>query len=666
MLPVNLFRTALLFVLLFQISCLRAQTKHALIFGIGDYKYWRDISSKNDIPFVKTTLLKQNFQEKNITVLEDTAATRANMDNAFKGLIARVQQDDIVFIHISSHGEQIEDNNRDETDGLDESIVCYDAAFPIAKENFKKDQDKYFRDDQFGGYIEQLRSKLGQKGDVIVIIDACHSGSGTRGSRKIRGGAPPFVSSYYKAEPNTKENSPADVFLEGRATRGEAINLATYIVISGARATELNSETDNEGTDMGSLTFAVGKVFEKLSPGTTYRTLFSGILSVMAEIVPEQHPVIEGNGLDRVLFGGNFVDQKPYIEIEEINGELLTLRAGLLAGLDTGAKVAVFKSGTNDPSQTPALSAGVIISAAQFTSKVKLDKDPGINAAAGWVFITEPVYNTKPLVIEIAPVTRGDAAINFSETEREAIKNTFKEFPVVKTEGEPELLLVKGNGADSLKFAGNGYLFSTIKNSQELKDAIKRYTQYKFLQKIEIKDTLCSLDVQLITSVNGKPDKSSINKNMVNDINEFSAGDTIYIWAKNNGQKPVYLNILDIQPDGIINPILPNTSIRPPIYPGDLKIDPGQEILYDKYRIKLAPPFGMETFKIFVSETEINMESIAKSPGTAKRGGSFSALEKLVNKSYTVAARGGNVENTYQAEGSTYNLLFRIKPVKKQ
>jgi hypothetical protein len=642
------------------ISCLQAQTKHALIFAIGSYKHWPTISSKNDVPYIQSVLLKQEFPANNITVVMDSAATRQGIENAFKTLVSRVQPGDIVVIHFSSHGEQVEDNNnKDETDGLDESIVTYNALYPISSENFSTDQGNYFRDDQFGVYIDQLRTRLGKKGDVVVFIDACHSGSGTRGSRKVRGGAPPLVSKNFKAK-NIATVNTADVFLEGKTTRGEPVNLATYVVISAARADELNQEADNEGKSMGSLTYAISKVFENLSPGTTYRSLFSGILSVMNETVPQQHPVIEGTGLDRVLFDSNFVVQKPFIEIEEINGNTLILKEGLMSGLDSGAKVALYASGTNDPGKAIPLASGIISSAEPFKASVTLDKDPGITAAKGWVFITEPVYKTKPLVILVGSATRGGTAGNFSETEVSAIKNALKEIPVVRLEGSPELLLVKGTGADSLKIAANGYVFSTIKSTGELKEQIRRYTQYKFLQKLVLNDPSCKLDVKLVPYVNGKADKSTINKKMVNGINEFNVNDSLLIWVKNNGDKTVYFNILDIQPDGIINPILPNTAIRPKIYPQDLKVDPGQEILFDKYKITIAPPLGMENFKVFVSEKEINMESIATSAGTKSRG-DFSVLEQLVNNSYSMATRGGKVENTGKSEGSTFNLLFRIK-----
>ena len=48
--------------------------------------------------------------------------------------------------------------------------------------------DKHFRDDLLGQKLVQLRTKLGEKGNLLVIIDACHSGTMTRGVGRTKVG----------------------------------------------------------------------------------------------------------------------------------------------------------------------------------------------------------------------------------------------------------------------------------------------------------------------------------------------------------------------------------------------------------------------------------------------------------------------------------------------
>ncbi|MGH2566511.1 MAG: caspase family protein, partial [Ginsengibacter sp.] len=168
-----------------------SQSKHALIFAIGNYPQvdggWPTISSLRDVGFIETALKKQDFRD--IKIVSDAQATVKGISNALDDLIERVKPGDVVVIHFSSHGEQIEDDNGDETDGLDECIVTYNARLPrgvesLSKEEYDKLQANYYRDDLFGSYIDKLRARLGKDGDVVVFMDLCHSGTGTRGIAK--------------------------------------------------------------------------------------------------------------------------------------------------------------------------------------------------------------------------------------------------------------------------------------------------------------------------------------------------------------------------------------------------------------------------------------------------------------------------------------------------
>ena len=675
----NIFRhlSLLFFLIIFSTTSMQAQTKHALIIAIGKYKYWDAISSLTDTGYIKKALEKQGFPWENISVITDAKATKTGIENAFKTLVSRVKDSDIVVIHISSHGEQVEDDkNKDEIDGFDECIVAWDAPKVSNKDLLTPALEKYyFRDDVFGIYVNQLRSKLGKKGDVLVIIDACHSGSGTRGTRKVRGNAPPLKSKSFAPPAKTKQTIPS-VFLESRKENTGNQNLATYVVISGALAEENNSEAwydDEQNIPGGSLSIAVTRSFQTLKPGSTYRSLFADIMSIVNQIAREQTPVIEGDGIDRELFGGNFVEQKPYIEIEEIKSDSLTLilKGGRMMGLDNGAKIDLYPSGTNDPSREKLIASGVITDAEPFRSSVKLDKKPGFEQPAkGWVFITEPVYKIKPLVLQLGPVSRGGAVSGFSKEEETNIKNGLKELPLISFEGQAELILVKGVTNDSLIITSNGALYSEVKKNDpaNLSKQLKRYSQYKFLSNLELSDSSCKLEVKLVPYYikGGKPqhkaDLSAIKEHMPNGIFECNVGDSIVIWAKNNGDNRVYLNILDLQPDGIINPIFPIHKGKALINPEELFIEPGEEKLFiENKKIGIGPPTGLEIFKIFVSATEINMEKIADRD--LKERGSFSFLQQLVDKSYEIKSRGDI--SAGQPKGSVYNLLFRINPAVK-
>lgn len=654
--------------ILFCCNHVYAQTKHALIFAIGNYPAkggWPVISSLNDVSYITQTLQKQGFDARNVKVIQDSMATVEGIKNALTDLLNnRVAAGDIVVIHFSCHGEQVEADNNNSTDGLDECVVSYNAVSPLLSTDFMKDQAGYLRGHELGKYLLELRKKLGPKGDVVVFLDFCHSGSGTRGLNKIRGGKPPLVSKNYN--PQSHKKSDSSFITRQPAIVSNNASLASLEVISATRPEELNAETlDDKGTGVGSLSYAVSKAFETLPSGCTYNGLFSRIQAIMNIKVPSQHPLLEGNGGNRLLLGGRFMEQKPYIEVINVKqDQILEIKAGLLAGVDKGSVVAVYASGTANPAAATPLAKGTVTEAGNFTSIVELEKPlPSLQPAEAWVFVKEQAYNTNPVAVLIgrsAP-TRGTVS-NFSAEDIATLTSTLRAMPFVTLNNTPELLITKGPSADSLKIASNGYLFAlipnAIKDSATLKTRIQEYMRYKFLQSMETKEEGVEADVRLVPVLNGRADTANISKRMINGMYEFYDGDTVTIFIRNTGTRDIYVNILDLQPDGIINPILPMRDKN--IYSYDLKIKAGSSFIFPaEKRLIISPPYGTEVFKVFTSTTEIDLEQIAITRGQATRG-NLSALEKLVKSSYTIT-RGVTAGGIGKADGTTFSVMFRIK-----
>ena len=642
-------------------ALLHAQQKHALIIAIGKYDAattnWGPLNSANDVPVIKALLEKQDFPAAQIKILQDESANRAGIEKAFADLLNQAQTKDIVLIHISGHGVQLQDNNGDETDGLDEAIVPYGAIYPKDLADLPKYADGYFRDDDFGKSIEALRRKIGAEGNVIVFLDACHSSTATRSTEAVRGGKQALVMPGFSVNTNPSV-TPESVLME-QATVGT--NLAPYIVIAAARSEELNREVRNDdNVKMGSLTYALGKAFEQLKPGTTYRTLYADVLSVMNDEVPNQSPSIEGNQIDQQLFAGKLVAQEPYLDIQTLNGTTLVLKGGKLWGLDVGAQVALHKAGTVKPNASSLLANGIVTQANAFTATVQLEKDGGImKESEGWVFLTTPVFKSSPLVLAIA---NSKKANGFSTNEAQAIMNGLANMSAVSFQGNPELYLTHGPTRDSIILASNGLMFGTFATPDSLQIQLKIYIQYKFLKGLEFKDPAYDVAVRLLPIINGKTDTSRNHSKMVQGLLELEVGDQYYIEAHNKSAQPLYINILDLQPDGLINPVFPISTGRKPILKSELKIEPGQVRLFP-ILMNIYPPLGMETFKVFVAKEEIDMESIAKSNGERSRS-NLTALQQLVDASFAAASKGSLTKQTTIPDGSVYSIVFRIKEKK--
>ena len=669
-----------LFIIMLIIAlCSRAQTKRALIVAIGNYpdkrvNKWKMINSLNDVPLIKNALIKQNFKEEDIIVIIDSMATKAGIINALDQLIDHSKANDIVFIHFSSHGVQLEDDNGDEVDGLDEAIVPYGARYSRNDSTFKTLADGYIRDDLFGEKMTLLRNKLGKKGDVLVSIDACHSGSGTRGGiALVRGDNEPMVSKNFDSKKLMLKDV-AGVFKDSNGTRLSA-DAATYVVISGARAQELNSEClDDQDNPVGSLSYALSKSLNLLNEKVTYRGLFARIEDVMLEKSPGQKPVIEGDGINRNLFGGDVQLQLPYFKVNKVssNSHSVIINGGTLSGVTIGSVISFYPDNTTDTVGKKPLQKGIVDHANSFEAQVKLDmEDTSLLKKIPWAFVSEMQYGKDTLMLSIDSLKVSEAG---------AIKESLKLMKQVRFNAKCDLYLERSaNGKGySLRYPGSGVLFADNLEPEgefSIKEAIKRFERYSYLRNLRCKDDSIDAKVELVFL---KSD-STIDEQKMNERSKFGSsriigstasftGDVVYLKVANTGLKKCYVNIVDISANGVISPVIPNHLIVDEnnkqcceISKEDCLLDTGTFKIFKTYPITFGPPFGEETFKVFISAEELDLESILTEK-IDKRGGVFNNIEKLFQNSKVneTGKRGGNGKINPKENGTIFNVNYII------
>lgn len=187
----------LVFILLFANNAW-GQSRYALLIGIGDYPEgsgWNKIHGNNDVSIIKPTLIRQGFPEEAIILLLDTAATKTNILKSLDDLAARLRSGDVAYIHFSGHGQQVSDLNGDEEDGFDEAWIPYDANKKYEAGVYEG--NNHLIDDELNAIFTRLRVRVGARGKIIVVADACHSGSGSRGRHDdevfVRGTGDKFI-----------------------------------------------------------------------------------------------------------------------------------------------------------------------------------------------------------------------------------------------------------------------------------------------------------------------------------------------------------------------------------------------------------------------------------------------------------------------------------------
>jgi len=155
------------------------------VIGLGEYEdtNWAKINGDNDVRYVVRMLEQQGYTD--IKTLRNREATKHGIITALNNLAKRCESGDKVYIHYSGHGQLMTDLNGDESmrwngwhANWDESIVPYDAYMTYCA----KDQgEKHISDDELSECLTKIRDAVGKKGEIIAVLDACHSGDATRG-----------------------------------------------------------------------------------------------------------------------------------------------------------------------------------------------------------------------------------------------------------------------------------------------------------------------------------------------------------------------------------------------------------------------------------------------------------------------------------------------------
>jgi hypothetical protein len=140
-----------------------------LIVGVGDYQDVNVIDLPGidlDVAMMQAAAERLGFE--NVKTLFDGEATYDHLKHHFEHwLINGTRAGDRVLFYFSGHGGCVADQNDDEADGKDEALVLYDTALSM---------ENALSDDEFRVLLQSLSGRR-----VLVLIDACHSGTGHKG-----------------------------------------------------------------------------------------------------------------------------------------------------------------------------------------------------------------------------------------------------------------------------------------------------------------------------------------------------------------------------------------------------------------------------------------------------------------------------------------------------
>lgn len=259
---------------------------YALLAGVNDYtpNVGKLDGCLNDVDHYQS-FLESHFdpQQLRLRVLKNSQATRQGIIDGFRQHLAQAQADDVVLFQFAGHGarwKSAPEFHKFYADGYDEGLVCWDSRREPARPGSYDFADKE---------LAVLIAEVAQSGaHVTVILDCCHSGSGTRST-------PPVL---YKPRMTHQIDTarPLDSYLSGHyakqlQTSGRLeMPASRHILLAACERQKQAFEADDQ---RGIFSSTLLNALETCDGKTNYADLFVRIRAIVRRKAINQTPQFE-------------------------------------------------------------------------------------------------------------------------------------------------------------------------------------------------------------------------------------------------------------------------------------------------------------------------------------------------------------------------------------
>jgi pimeloyl-ACP methyl ester carboxylesterase len=309
-----------------------AKKIYALLVGINDYapEVGKLAGCLNDVDHFQAFLTGAfNKADLAIEVLKDSEATRDNIIKQFRGHLGKAKADDVVVFQYCGHGARwaaAKEFKEFYPDGKDEGLVCYDSrrqggAYPFD-----------LADKELAVLISEVAAK---NPHLAVILDCCHSGSGTRDVDALNNLKPRQTHEVFAERP-------LDSYLDGYYAKlkkkgGEqwfSIPTSKHILLA---ACERRQKAMEAPDCSGVFTSTLVEVLDKTKGDISYADLFKSCRVAVRKRADNQNPQFEAYQRFNAYAGflGRETSTKPHPYKVIFEGNSWKVDAGALQGLPT-------------------------------------------------------------------------------------------------------------------------------------------------------------------------------------------------------------------------------------------------------------------------------------------------------------------------------------------
>ena len=570
-------------------------TKRALIVAIGeqgdppdDTHGWPTLDgASNSVDLIHGTLDVHEFDA--IAVLRDADATRDGILEAFRThLLDPALPGDIAVFYYSGHGSQLPDDEQgEENDGEDEVLVPYGAPDPAWLDSTEIDQyEEYFvRDDTLGALLDRLASKVGSDGQVVAFLDACHSGTGTRGMARSAG--PVFLPEY----------APETGFQEA-PTRTRGASDPHFITISAGRHFEQVSERESTRGTVSPLAHALALTLPRIQERSSFRDLYD-LISEVARAENYHHaPQLEGPD-SLAVFQNLFVPYKPWVPVDSVLDSLtVKIAGGLLQGFTDSSEVQLHEPGMSGTLNAETLwNSGIVIGATPLRAFVRLDSPHRgeEEVQRGRAFLTWQDLGDMSTRVriddEVDPTLARTLRQELESKRTVSVVDTGAD-AVVRQEGGAWWLATAREGAREGNIVGEPVAVPSDGDLSDLTSTISRFSRYTYLRRLNFQDSSVDVELRMLPATRDTANAKCIaaEADTLSYSNDFSRanedgsewdvqyrenGDQFFVLKirNTNPSRRAFVTIMDFLPNGVVKPLYPSRGQTPT----DTRLDPGEE-----------------------------------------------------------------------------------------
>jgi triacylglycerol esterase/lipase EstA (alpha/beta hydrolase family) len=674
---------------------------YALLVGIDNYAPNSVIQvpplkgCENDIRAIEAYLKNQIAGEWKLREpkrLLNQEASRQAIIEGFQKYLCQAGSDDIALFYYSGHGGQEkapEEFWHLEPDRLDETLVCYDSRNPGNHDLADKE-------------LRYLLAQVAQKNPrIIVILDCCHSGSGTRNIPQGVRLAPEdtrdrALSSFIFAEDATFKNLLLTSSEVGKKKTGLDLPKGRHILLAACRDYQYAKEYQgDEGQARGAFSYFFLKSLEQTNGSLSYLDLARNIEALVKGKVQDQVPQLEATNPEdlKESFLGDAIPEHPfYFTLSystnpsdrgwEVDG-------GVIQGIprpastDETTLLAIFPVGSSpDDLKQLSKAAGEAKVTKVLTQKSKVEITKGqenLNENQGyWAVVTS--LPLAPLKVYIEGNLTEETGVILAKKALEEANSGQKSLYVKQVENSTDAdfkLLVRSGQywitQDERPVVAPipeqpGYSKNGAKEAIQALEAIARWRNIlnlKSPQSSEIKTKDVEMEINLI-GYQGKDeeikpaqdsDKSLTTTSELRLEYKYEDGEwkqpVIQIKLLNHSNQKLYANVIDLAEDYSVDvPFFDERSSV--VLPVQTAEGAGIAAGFDDITLSIPDEFleqGIteykDVFKLIVSKTDFNASLLAqeglKPPNRGTRGAEpESSLDRLMDRVYSRnAARAG-------------------------